>query len=117
MSHRNYSMFSQNRNNQNSNIQNEQSKTEQTLTTQELNNIEVPDGIVNLYAKINVKLNVREKPSIDANIVHKLEDGTKVFIDFEKSTEDFYKIKVCDSASEIDGYCMKKFIETLNKQA
>ena len=54
-----------------------------------------------------MKLNVREEPNADANIVCTINLATEVEIDEANSTEDFYKIY---TASGIEGFCMKKFI-------
>ena len=53
------------------------------------------------------KLNVRKKPAISAEVLIKINKGTKVKIDQEKSTKEWYKVVT----KGVDGYCMKKFIE------
>lgn len=58
-----------------------------------------------------LKLNVREKPDKDSDIVCEITASTELVIYEEESTEEFYKI--C-TYSGIDGYCMKKFITILN---
>lgn len=55
-----------------------------------------------------VKLNVRKRPSSDAAIVTEIPAGIKVRIIDEESTKDFHH--VC-TATGIEGFCMKKFIE------
>lgn len=55
------------------------------------------------------RLNVRAKPSVEAKVVLILDKGTKVFIDEEKSTNDFYCVCSADG-KDIIGFCMKKFI-------
>lgn len=54
-----------------------------------------------------VRLNVRCNPSIDADVVFEIDRGTKLMIDENESTEDFYK--VC-TESGIEGFCMKQFV-------
>ena len=54
------------------------------------------------------KLRVRNYPELEANVICEIEVGSKVVIDENKSTEEFYK--VCTETG-IDGYCMKKFIK------
>lgn len=56
------------------------------------------------------RLNVRKKPSTDAEVVHIIERWAKVLIDEENSTKSFYK--VCTEVGA-EGYCMKQFIEVL----
>ena len=53
------------------------------------------------------KLNVREKPTVEASVVCEIVCGTELMIDEQESTEEFYK--VCTAAG-IEGFCMKKFI-------
>ena len=55
------------------------------------------------------KLNVRQYPSSDANVVGQpLNKGAKVVIDEANSTDDFYKIY---QSTGLEGYCMKAFIK------
>ena len=54
------------------------------------------------------KLRVRNYPELEANVICEIEVGSKVVIDENNSTEEFYK--VCTETG-IDGYCMKKFIK------
>lgn len=54
------------------------------------------------------KLRVRNYPELEANVICEIEVGSKVVIDENKSTEEFYK--VCTETG-IDGYCMKRFIK------
>lgn len=56
-----------------------------------------------------VKLNVRKAPNATAEIICTIPLGTEVMIDEDKSTGDFYAI--CTEAG-VEGYCMKKFINT-----
>lgn len=56
------------------------------------------------------RLNVRKKPSTDAEVVHIIERWAKVLIDEENSTKSFYK--VCTEIG-VEGYCMKQFIKVL----
>lgn len=54
------------------------------------------------------KLNIREAPNMDADIVTVLTAGSEVMVDITNSTDDFYK--VCNAVG-IEGYCMKQYIE------
>lgn len=56
------------------------------------------------------KLNVRKEPSINADIVCMIDASTNLIVDYESSTDEFYKI--CTYAG-IEGYCMKKFVKIL----
>lgn len=56
------------------------------------------------------QLYVRTGPGKDYDHSMILEKNTEVKIDLDNSNEDFYKVS---SSNNIDGYCMKKFIEIL----
>lgn len=53
------------------------------------------------------RLNVREAPNIDADVVCVIKALTEVEIDESESTDEFYKIYL---SSGLEGYCMRKFI-------
>ena len=55
------------------------------------------------------KLNVRKEPKPTAAIVCEIMGNTELVINVNESTEDFYKIH---TAAGVEGFCMKKFIET-----
>lgn len=55
------------------------------------------------------KLNVRANPSPSASVVNTIEVNTKVEIDVEKSTNEWFY--VC-AESGIEGYCMRKYIKS-----
>lgn len=63
----------------------------------------VPIGIV----ADCIKLRVRKEPNASAEVVEVLECGSRVEIDVDATTMDFYKVV---TASGVEGYCMKKFI-------
>lgn len=54
------------------------------------------------------KLNVRNKPSLDGDVVCVLNATSEINIDVAKSTREWFY--VC-TATGVEGYCMKKFIE------
>lgn len=53
-----------------------------------------------------LKLNVRKRPSIDSDVLFKLDCLTEVMIE-DDSDEEFYKVY---TTAGIAGYCMKKYI-------
>lgn len=57
-----------------------------------------------------LKLNVREAPNTQADIVCVINASTNLVIDEAESTEEFYK--VC-TESGAEGFCMKKFIKII----
>lgn len=56
------------------------------------------------------KLNVRVKPSVQTDVVCKIEKGTKVLIDVDRSTDEFYKVCIENGA---EGFCLRDYI-TIN---
>lgn len=53
------------------------------------------------------RLNIREKPSVDAEILTALEAGSEVRLMNDEIENGFYK--VC-TASGLEGYCMREYI-------
>lgn len=54
-----------------------------------------------------LRLNVREKPNINAPIITEVNDLSELMIDLVASNEEWYS--VCTEAG-IEGFCMKKFV-------
>lgn len=114
MSKKDYTKFSNNRNNKKAEeIQNgfveepvvEQIPVEEPVV-EEVIVAETKRGVITDCAK----LNVRSEPSREADVVCIIDATTDLVIYEEESTEDFYK--VC-TASGAEGFCMKKFIKIL----
>lgn len=63
-------------------------------------------------------LRMREKPEITAPTIHVLNEGTKVAINRNEidKDSDFYKVYLEHNGTPESGYCMKKFIEIVNKE-
>lgn len=58
------------------------------------------------------KLNIRNTPDIDSEILIVVNKGTKVEINEELSTDDFYSLTAyCPEDITVIGYAMKNFIE------
>lgn len=78
------------------------------------NNVESVNETENITEKANgvvcgcETLFVRSEANKESSPVTIIENGTKVEIDLDHSTEDFYKV-IIEPGTE--GYCMKKFIE------
>lgn len=53
------------------------------------------------------KLRVREKASLDSNVLCEIESGATVKIDTANSTDEWYKVRTKDG---VDGFCMKRYI-------
>ena len=53
------------------------------------------------------KLNVRSKPTIDADILVVLEVNSEIVIDPARSTNEWVKVT---TAAGVEGYCMRKFV-------
>lgn len=73
----------------------------------EVNNIPNPTDFVEGVVVKCTKLNVREEPNKDANVVKMLDRRASVMIDLNKSTDDFYFVHTLD----FEGYCVKDFLE------
>lgn len=57
-----------------------------------------------------LKLNVREKPDKDAEVVTIVNCLDKLNVYLDESTDDWYAVR---TASGIDGFCMKKYISII----
>ncbi|MBS6180563.1 MAG: SH3 domain-containing protein [Erysipelotrichaceae bacterium] len=55
------------------------------------------------------KLNVREEPKADANVVDTIDVNSEIMIDMTESTDEFYKIH---TSSGLEGFCMRKYIKS-----
>ena len=53
------------------------------------------------------KLRVRSEPRFGTNVICEIEQGTRVMIDTDESTLDYYKIY---TESGIEGFCLKAYI-------
>lgn len=69
----------------------------------------VDPAVIAVIEKCN-KLNVRKEAIKTSDVVCVIAKGTEVQIDFENSTEDFYKISTYVNDVLVEGYCMKQFI-------
>lgn len=56
------------------------------------------------------KLNVRTKPSLNADVVTVINVGEKVAIDVAKSNRDWLYVRVDNGNQGYNGYCMKKYV-------
>lgn len=125
MSHRDYSMFSKNKENKN----NETVVSNDVITTENAEPIvetieqtpnEVTEVTAGLAQVVDVKttvigfvdgcdrLNVRSDSYKDSEVACIIDKSTEVEVDLQNSTNDFYKVKLLDGQ---EGYCMKKFIK------
>ena len=76
-------------------------------TTYESESHDEPEEIkIGLVADCK-KLNIRERPAVDAPIICEVVYQTELMINENESFEDFYKVY---TAAGIEGFCMKKFI-------
>lgn len=56
------------------------------------------------------KLNVRKNPSKDSEVVCIITKDSSVTVNYDESTEDFYKVYVNVDNVPYEGFCMKEFI-------
>lgn len=54
------------------------------------------------------RLNIRQYPTLRADVLCSLIEGTEIEIDEDKSTDEFYA--VCTPAG-LEGFCLKKFVK------
>lgn len=54
-----------------------------------------------------LRLNIRETPASDGNVMSIIDCLTEVMVDLESSTNEFYKIS---TATGVEGFCVKKYI-------
>lgn len=59
-------------------------------------------GVVNC-----LRLHIYSEPRLDSDVVCKIRYATEVEVDFDNSTEDFYKIYTAIGA---EGFCQKELI-------
>lgn len=57
-----------------------------------------------------IRLNVRQRPSFDSDVITVIEENQKVQIISSKSNSDFYKVIV----NGVEGYCAKDFVEVID---
>ena len=67
---------------------------------------ELPVGVVTA-----AKLNVRKEANKEADVECVIAKGNEVTVNFEESTEDFYKVYGSCKEVLFEGYCVKEFIE------
>lgn len=80
--------------------------SEENVKQTEENEVKDLNGVVNCEL-----LNVRSAPDTSNvnNIVSRIKKDTQVIIDTTKSINDFYYVH---AETNVEGYCMKKFITT-----
>ena len=116
MSKKDYTKFSNNKvvNNKSEEIQNGVQDAEVKIEEMANETIEevVEENCKNILGVVVDcdKLNIRKGPSINTDIVCMIDASTNLIVDYESSTDEFYKI--CTYAG-IEGYCMKKFVKIL----
>lgn len=74
--------------------------------TPNANSVSKPEPVTGVVGNC-IRLNVRKKPSIDAEILTALEAGSEVLLLEDEMENGFYK--VC-TASGLEGYCMCEYI-------
>lgn len=65
------------------------------------------ESVVYGYVTDCLKLNIRTKPVVGAEILCVVEVGDELLIDLEKSTDDWYSVTTNVGA---EGFCMKKYV-------
>ena len=94
---------------------------EETIINESQQNISDPESDIDVaandetseligYVTDCVKLNVREAASKDSNVLCEIILNSKVIVDEENSTDDFYKVT---TETGVEGYCMKQYINVI----
>ena len=76
------------------------------LEIDENNNVNIAQATIIGYTK----LNVRKNPSKDSEVVCIITKDSSVTVNYNESTEDFYKVYVNVDNVPYEGFCMKEFI-------
>ena len=82
----------------------EVTKSSQDVETVTPTDVPIVDGHIDNCKK----LNIRVKPHPASRVISVLDNGTRLIIDEEGSTADWYKVRTPEGA--IYGYCMKQYI-------
>lgn len=80
--------------------------TQNELEIDENNNRNIAQATIIGYTK----LNVRKNPSKDSEVVCIITKDSSVTVNYNESTEDFYKVYVDVDNVPYEGFCMKEFI-------
>ena len=80
--------------------------TQNELEIDENNNRDIAQATIIGYTK----LNVRKNPSKDSEVVCIITKDSSVTVNYNESTEDFYKVYVNVDNVPYEGFCMKEFI-------
>lgn len=54
------------------------------------------------------KLNIREEPNVESDVVCVLDVKSEIVIDVTKSDNEWFKVH---TATGVEGYCMRKFVD------
>ena len=84
----------------------EESTEEAIKNIDENNNRNIAQATIIGYTK----LNVRKNPSKDSEVVCIITKDSSITVDYNESTEDFYKVYVNVDNVSYEGFCMKEFI-------
>lgn len=105
MSHKNYSGFSRKK----EEPQNHQISIDEITNETPVETVENTEETKTVFGVVDGcdSLNVRKESNKESDVLCIINKSTKIVIDLENSTEDFYKVS---TSQGIDGYCMKKFI-------
>ena len=102
-------------------VVNEEQAVEEKVANESQQNISDPESDIDVaandetseligYVTDCVKLNVREAASKDSNALCEIILNSKVIVDEENSTDDFYKVT---TETGVEGYCMKQYINVI----
>lgn len=84
----------------------EHSETAESVVNESVDTVVLPATVTGTVTNCT-KLNVRAKPSTDAEVLTTLSNNSEINIDPARSTSDWLKITTIDG---VDGFCMRKFV-------
>ncbi len=82
-------------------------KMEVELIQETVNTVTLPKTVAGVVVNC-AKLNVREEPSADADVVCVLDVMSEIKVDVTKSDGEWLKVH---TATGVEGYCMRKFVD------
>lgn len=82
-------------------------KMELEIAQETVDTVSLPKTVTGVVVNC-AKLNIREEPAADADVVCVLDVMSEIEIDVTKSDSEWLKVS---TATGVEGYCMRKFVD------
>lgn len=82
-------------------------KMEPELVKETVDTVSLPKNVHGVVVNCS-KLNIREEPTVESNVVCVLDVKSEIEIDVTKSDNEWFKVY---TVTGIEGYCMRKFVD------